>query len=49
MEILIASLIGLAAILILYRSAKRKSQGKCDCGSCSAHCPMYENKEGQPK
>ncbi len=49
MEILIATLLVMAAIFILYRSAKRKAQGKCECGSCSSHCPMYENKENQPK
>lgn len=49
MEILIASLIGLGAIFILYRSAKRKAQGKCECGSCSSHCPMYDDKKGQSK
>jgi len=49
MEILIAALIAAAALFMLIRSAKRKSQGKCDCGSCSSHCPMYDKREGQPK
>lgn len=43
-EILISGIIILAAVYILYRSVKRKAQGKCDCGSCSSHCPNYVDK-----
>lgn len=45
MEIIITALIAGAAIFILWRSAKRKAKGECECGSCSEHCPMYEKKK----
>jgi len=41
-EILItAALIGTAGY-ILYKKIKDKAAGKCDCSSCSSHCPMYK-------
>ncbi|MCY6355057.1 FeoB-associated Cys-rich membrane protein [Clostridium sp. ZS2-4] len=45
-EIFITILIVALSAFILIRSAKKKISGKCDCGSCSSHCPMYkESKE----
>jgi len=39
-EILITTaLIGTAGY-ILYKKIKEKAAGKCDCSSCSSHCPM---------
>lgn len=42
-EIVIAALIGGCAIYIFYKNLKKKAQGKCDCGSCSSHCPNYKD------
>lgn len=41
-EILITVAIVGAGGYILYKKVKNTAQGKCDCGSCSSHCPMYE-------
>ncbi|MGL5381140.1 FeoB-associated Cys-rich membrane protein [Clostridium sp.] len=45
MEIFIASIIILLAVWIIYRSFKKSTKGKCNCGSCSSHCPMYKDKK----
>lgn len=42
LQIILTSVIVLSAVYILYKNIKNKSQGKCDCGSCSAHCPNYK-------
>ena len=42
LELILTSGIVILAIFILYKNIKRKSQGKCDCGSCSSHCPQYK-------
>lgn len=48
MEILITVLIAAFAVFILVRSAKKKIKGDgCECGSCSSHCPMYEEKKSK--
>ena len=41
-ETLFAALIVGTAGYIFYKSIKKKTKGQCDCGSCSQHCPMYE-------
>lgn len=45
MEILITVLIALLASFIIYKNIKKSSKGNCNCGSCSSHCPKYNNKE----
>lgn len=45
MEILITIVIVASAGVLLYRNLKRKSQGKCDCGSCNSKCPKYNDKD----
>lgn len=48
MEIFITVLIAFLAIFILARSTKKKIKGGgCDCGSCSSHCPVYEEKKSK--
>lgn len=42
-EIIITAIIGICAVTIFYKNLKKKAQGKCDCGSCSSHCPNYKN------
>ncbi|HCJ56820.1 MAG TPA: FeoB-associated Cys-rich membrane protein [Clostridiaceae bacterium] len=49
MEIVIAVSIVAAAVFIFYRSAKKKTSGNCDCGSCTSHCPLYEDKKTNQK
>lgn len=44
MEIIITIAIVLLVAFILYRSIKKSSKGDCNCGSCSNHCPKYEEK-----
>lgn len=41
-EIIITSLIVIFAVVIFYKNIKKKATGKCDCGSCSSHCPHYK-------
>jgi ferrous iron transport protein B len=43
-EIIATVLIFSLAAFILYRSIKNKADGKCDCSSCSSHCPNYKEK-----
>ncbi|MCY6370918.1 FeoB-associated Cys-rich membrane protein [Clostridium ganghwense] len=45
MEMFITILLIALAIFILVKSAKKKISGGCDCGSCSSHCPMYDEKK----
>ncbi len=50
MEILITALIVAFALYILVKSAKKKLKGgDCECGSCSSHCPMYDDKKEDKK
>jgi ABC-type nickel/cobalt efflux system permease component RcnA len=44
-EIIATVIIFSLAAFILYRSIKRKASGKCDCSSCSSHCPNYKEKK----
>lgn len=44
-EIIATVIIFSLAAFIFYRSIKRKASGKCDCGSCSSHCPYYKEKK----
>lgn len=41
-EIIVTSLIVISAVYIFYKNIKKKSSGKCDCGSCSNHCTHYK-------
>ncbi|MBM7871117.1 ferrous iron transport protein B [Clostridium pascui] len=41
--IITAAIVG-SAVYILYKNIKNKGQGKCDCGSCSSHCPSYKKR-----
>ncbi|NLM43963.1 MAG: FeoB-associated Cys-rich membrane protein [Clostridiales bacterium] len=45
MEIIVAAGIAALAVYIFYRSAKKKTKGDCGCGSCSSHCPIYEEQK----
>ncbi|MFA7572953.1 MAG: FeoB-associated Cys-rich membrane protein [Lutispora sp.] len=45
MEVIITIGIVLLAVFIFYRSAKKKTTGDCDCGSCTSHCPLYEERK----
>lgn len=45
MEITITIIIVACASFFLINSMKKKSQGKCDCGSCSSHCPKYPEQQ----
>ena len=45
MEILITLVIVAFAAYIIFRTIRKSSKGGCNCGSCSNHCPMYEEKE----
>lgn len=47
LEIIITSLIVIFAIFIFYKNLKKKASGKCDCGSCSSHCPNYKNSKNK--
>lgn len=47
LQIILTSVIVLTAVYILYTNIKNKSQGKCDCGSCSSHCPSYKKDSSQ--
>ncbi|WP_206427361.1 FeoB-associated Cys-rich membrane protein [Clostridium rectalis] len=38
LQVIITTIIVIAAIYILYNNIKRKISGKCDCSSCSSHC-----------
>jgi len=44
LEILVTVMIFAAAGFIMYKNIKKKASGKCDCGSCSSHCPNYKKK-----
>lgn len=44
MEILITLILVSAAFYFLYKNIRNKAKGKCDCSSCSSHCPYYKNK-----
>ncbi|WP_138202923.1 FeoB-associated Cys-rich membrane protein [Haloimpatiens lingqiaonensis] len=44
MEILITLALISIAFYFLYKSIRNKAKGKCDCSSCSSHCPYYDNK-----
>ena len=37
-EVIVTIIIASVAVYILYKNIKKKSSGKCDCGSCSNHC-----------
>ena len=43
MEILATIVIALLASFIIYKNIKKSSKGGCNCGSCSSHCPKYDN------
>lgn len=44
MEILITLIIVAFAGTTIYKSIKKSSKGGgCNCGTCSDHCPMYED------
>ncbi|WP_084767034.1 FeoB-associated Cys-rich membrane protein [Clostridium nigeriense] len=45
MEILITLVIVAFAAYIIFKTLRKSSKGGCSCGSCSNHCPMYEEKE----
>lgn len=45
LEKIIAGIIVIVAIYFLYKNFKKKSSGQCNCGSCSSHCPLYEDKK----
>ncbi|KAJ53522.1 ferrous iron transport protein B [Clostridium tetanomorphum] len=45
LQIGITSAIVVFAVYILYKNIKNKANGKCDCGSCSSHCPSYKKDE----
>ena len=49
MELVITTGIIALAVFIFYRSAKKKTTGDCDCGSCTSHCPLYEERKGNQK
>jgi FeoB-associated Cys-rich membrane protein len=44
-EILITLIIVAFAGFTIYKTVRKSSKGGCNCGSCSNHCPMYEDKE----
>ncbi|HCW03832.1 MAG TPA: FeoB-associated Cys-rich membrane protein [Clostridium sp.] len=41
-EILVSLIIAGAATYFLYKNIKNRSKGSCNCGSCSSHCPEYD-------
>ncbi|AYE33315.1 FeoB-associated Cys-rich membrane protein [Clostridium septicum] len=44
MEIVITvAIIGFSAYII-YKNVRKSSKGGCNCGNCSSHCPMYNDK-----
>jgi len=43
-EIIVTLIIFSLAALVFYNNIKKKASGKCDCGSCSSHCPNYKKK-----
>lgn len=43
-EKIITVLIILLSVYIIYRNIKNRSEGKCNCSSCSSHCPYYKEK-----
>jgi len=49
MEIVITVGIVALAAYIFYRSTSKRTKGECECGSCSSHCPMYEEKKNNSK
>ncbi|WP_392486337.1 FeoB-associated Cys-rich membrane protein [Haloimpatiens sp. FM7315] len=49
MEIIITLIIILAASYFLYKNIKNKASGKCDCSSCSSHCPNYKKNKSKDK
>ena len=49
MEIIITIIIVSLAISILFKTFKKSLKGNCSCGSCSNHCPMYQNKDNSLK
>lgn len=44
-EVIATAAIFALAAFIFYRSIRKKASGKCDCSSCSSHCPYYKEKE----
>ncbi|MBW6411247.1 FeoB-associated Cys-rich membrane protein [Clostridium sp. YB-6] len=44
MEILVTIIIFIFAIYIIFKNIKNSSKGKCNCGSCSKHCPTRKDK-----
>lgn len=44
-EVIITAVIVAGAAYIFYKNLKKKAQGKCDCGSCSSHCPNYKKSD----
>ncbi|MDB1954434.1 FeoB-associated Cys-rich membrane protein [Clostridium tertium] len=45
MEVLITLIIVAFAGYTIYKNVRKSSKGECNCGSCSNHCPAYEEKE----
>lgn len=45
LEVIATVAIFALAAFIFYRNIKRKAAGKCDCSSCSNHCPYYKDKK----
>ncbi|MCY6484575.1 FeoB-associated Cys-rich membrane protein [Clostridium aestuarii] len=48
-EIILTIIIASLSVFTLVKSAKKKISGKCDCDSCSSHCPQYNNKNKEKK
>ncbi|WP_212904993.1 FeoB-associated Cys-rich membrane protein [Clostridium polyendosporum] len=45
MEIIVTiAIVGLAAFFLI-RGFIKSSKGDCSCGSCSSHCPKYDEKK----
>lgn len=44
MEFVIALIIACTAGFALYKNIKGNKSGGCNCGSCSSHCPVYDQK-----
>lgn len=49
MEILVTLIIVALAAYIIFKTVRKSSKGGCNCGSCSDHCPMYEDKSNTLK
>ncbi|MHC1683765.1 MAG: FeoB-associated Cys-rich membrane protein [Clostridiaceae bacterium] len=40
-----AAIIGCAGYILFKNLKKKTTGGGCDCGSCSSHCPQYDDKK----